>query len=56
MKNCINKFLQQEDGAALAEYGILVGLIALAVIVGVTGLGTKLQSLFTGISGKLPSP
>lgn len=56
MKKSMCDFLKEEDGAALAEYGILVGLVALVVIVGATGLGTTLKTLFTTISSKLPTP
>jgi pilus assembly protein Flp/PilA len=52
MKSFI-KFLKQEDGASAAEYGLLVALIAIVIIVGVTTLGTKLNADFTNIASKL---
>ena len=36
-----------ERGASAVEYGLLVSLIAIAIIVAVTTLGTKLSTLFT---------
>jgi pilus assembly protein Flp/PilA len=47
------KKLDRENGATAVEYGLMVGLIAIAIIVAVTTLGSKLTTLFTSISGKL---
>lgn len=49
----IAKFLQDEDGAAAVEYGLLVALIA-AVIVGVVvTLGTRVKAAFTAVCNAL---
>jgi len=45
--------LASEKGATAVEYGIMVGLIAVVIIVAVTALGTNLTALFTTISSKL---
>ncbi len=47
----LKSFLIQEDGASLAEYGILVALIAAVAIAGVQLLGTSIADVFTQISG-----
>lgn len=44
----------REEGATLVEYGMLVALIAAVCVVVVTTLGTKINTAFTTISGKLP--
>jgi pilus assembly protein Flp/PilA len=49
-----NAFLRDEEGATAIEYGLIVGLIAAVIILVVTGVGTKLQSLFTTVSSSLP--
>jgi pilus assembly protein Flp/PilA len=36
-----------EEGAALVEYGMLVGLIAVVCLVAVTTLGTEISSAFS---------
>ena len=36
-------------GATAVEYGLLVGLIAVVIIVAVTALGGRLNTLFRGI-------
>ncbi|MBN3757123.1 Flp family type IVb pilin [Paraburkholderia sp. Tr-20389] len=53
MKNAINQFLREEDGVSAIEYGLLAGLIAVAIITTVTTLGTNLRTVFTTISNKL---
>lgn len=52
MKTLIN-FLKDENGASAAEYGLLVALIAVVIIVGVKGLGTKLNTTFTQVTGSV---
>ena len=41
------KFIRDEDGAALAEYGILIAFIAIAAIVAVTFFGDKIKAKFS---------
>ena len=45
---------KSERGASAVEYGLLVGLIAVAIIVAVGALGGKLNNLFTSTANKLP--
>jgi pilus assembly protein Flp/PilA len=45
---------QEEKGATAVEYGLLVGLIAVAIIVTVGLLGDQLNALFTQITDALP--
>jgi pilus assembly protein Flp/PilA len=45
--------LVQEDGQTMAEYGMLVALIAVAAIIGVTAFGGALQGFFSGLGGQL---
>jgi len=45
---------RDERGATAVEYGLLVGLIAVVIIVAVTALGSKLQGLFNTITSALP--
>jgi pilus assembly protein Flp/PilA len=48
------KFLRDEDGVTAIEYGLIAGLVAVAIIVAVTLLGTDLSRLFNNIAGRLP--
>ena len=46
--------LREEKGATAVEYGLLVGLIAVAIIVTVGLLGTQLDGLFQTVLDALP--
>jgi pilus assembly protein Flp/PilA len=41
------RLTSEDRGATAVEYGLLVGLIAIAIIVAVTSFSTSLQGLFT---------
>jgi pilus assembly protein Flp/PilA len=55
MVQLFNALLQDESGQDLAEYAILIGLIALAVIVAVRLLGTTISGIFNSIGDELIS-
>ena len=44
------KFMNDEDGAALAEYGILVAFIAIVAITAVTFFGSKISKKFSDLA------
>lgn len=41
--------IKSERGASAVEYGLLVALIAVAIILAVTALGTTLKDTFNGV-------
>jgi pilus assembly protein Flp/PilA len=47
VKNTVRRFISNEEGAALAEYGILVAFIAVVAIVAVTFFGSKISEKFS---------
>jgi pilus assembly protein Flp/PilA len=47
--------LDDEQGVTAIEYGLIAALIALAIITGITLLGTNLGALFNNIAGQLPA-
>ena len=49
----IKNFFKDESGASAVEYGLLVSLIAVAIITAVTLVGTKLTGTFTAAANKL---
>jgi len=55
MQTYVTGVLNRDRGATAVEYGLLVALIAVVIITGVTLLGTKLDSLFSNVSTKLPA-
>ena len=49
-----NRFEGRRDrGATAVEYGLLVGLIAVVIIVAVTALGGRLDTLFRSVVSSL---
>ena len=49
----IRNLWRDSKAATAIEYGMIAALIAVAAITAMTGVGTKLKSTFTFISGKL---
>ena len=44
---------KDDKGATAVEYGLMVALIAVAIIVAVTALGTKLNLLFNQVAASI---
>jgi pilus assembly protein Flp/PilA len=58
MKNMLKDMLRklkEQKGATAVEYGLMVALIAVAITIAVTALGTNLSSLFDSVSTTLTS-
>jgi pilus assembly protein Flp/PilA len=53
MQKLFDRFRREEQGAALVEYGMLVGLIAVICVVAVTALGTEVSTAFSTIASAL---
>ena len=50
----LKRFIQSEEsGATAIEYSLIAGAIALAIIVIVQSIGTKLKPTFTSVSNGL---
>jgi pilus assembly protein Flp/PilA len=45
--NSVKKFLRSEDGIAVTEYGLLIALVAIALIAVVTIFGSNIASWFS---------
>ncbi len=56
MLGLFKKLLFDENGASAVEYGLIVGLIAVVIIVAVSGLGKQLKVVFEDIVAKLQNP
>jgi pilus assembly protein Flp/PilA len=53
-KKFVNKYItRKEEGASLAEYGLLLALIAVVCIAAITLLGTQIKSMFTALSSSI---
>ncbi len=53
LKSRIVRMLASDRGATAVEYGLIVALIALAIITAVTLVGTNLGSLFTEVGNNV---
>ncbi|MGZ9712877.1 Flp family type IVb pilin [Glaciimonas sp. GNP009] len=53
MKTKLIRFLRDEDGVTAIEYGLIAGLVAIAIIAGATAIGTDLKGIFNAIGTKL---
>jgi pilus assembly protein Flp/PilA len=53
LKTSVLAFVNDEEGAALVEYGLLVSLIAAVVVANVTALGVAIDTIFSGITTDL---
>ena len=49
----IAAYQNPEEGQAMAEYGLILALIAVVVITAVTLIGTNLDAKFNAIAGAL---
>ncbi len=55
MTKLFARFIREEDGQDLVEYAFLVGLIGLVAVIGVTAVGTAVNTYFTSdIAGAAP--
>ena len=48
--------IDSESGVTAIEYGLIASLVAIAIIVGITLVGTNLNGLFNYIGGKVEAP
>jgi pilus assembly protein Flp/PilA len=48
--------LDNENGQTLVEYGLLAVLIAVVVLLMLTGLGQEVNNLFSTVNSSLPNP
>ena len=53
MKSLLNRFVADQSGATAIEYGLIAGLISVAIITAVRLIGTNLSSKFTAVANNL---
>jgi pilus assembly protein Flp/PilA len=56
MKALFCRFVRDDGGQDLVEYGLLVGLITAAVVTAITSIGSKVTSYFTTLDNRLTTP
>jgi pilus assembly protein Flp/PilA len=53
MVAAMKRFWNDESGATAVEYGLMVALIAVVIIVAVALIGTNLSEMFTDVAGSI---
>lgn len=51
----MHRLWRNESATTAIEYGLIAGLVGVAIVAGATALGAGLNTLFQGIAGKLPT-
>ncbi len=54
--NTMKRFGRDEEGAALAEYAVLLGVLVGGVLVAITALGVDISARFTAMGALINPP
>jgi pilus assembly protein Flp/PilA len=54
MKTLITRFMHEDDGQDLIEYGLLIGIITVAAMTAISAIGPKVGTYFTTLNSNLP--
>ena len=55
MKNLVVRFVREDAGQDLIEYGLLVGIITVGAITAIIAIGPKVTGYFTNLNTALPA-
>ena len=53
MLDILKRLVKEEEGQGMVEYGLILALIAVAVIAVLTTMGDNLKNMFTDVSDDL---
>ena len=56
MKNLIQRFIREEDGQDIIEYGLLAAFISIAAIAMIRLIGPRVLTFFTNVNTALQDP
>jgi pilus assembly protein Flp/PilA len=54
MKALFNRFVQEESGQDLIEYGLLVGIITTGAVTAILAIGPKVTTYFSRLNSTIP--
>jgi Flp pilus assembly pilin Flp len=54
MKTLMTRFVREDAGQDLIEYGLLIGIITVAAMTAVSAIGPKVGTYFTTLDANLP--
>ncbi|MFK0385465.1 Flp family type IVb pilin [Agrobacterium sp. NPDC090273] len=46
LAGCFRRFLKNENGATMVEYGLITALISVGIIAGMRSIGTQIDGVF----------
>ena len=49
----LRKWFKDEEGQGMVEYGLIIGLIAVVVIVALVALGPKIRDMFNDVNEQI---
>lgn len=49
------RFMRSEDGPTATEYAVMLALIIMVALGAISGIGVKLDSIFTNLDSQLPT-
>jgi pilus assembly protein Flp/PilA len=49
----VNRFIREEDGQDVVEYGLLIATIAIVVLIGVGIFGQNINAWFKNLAGRI---
>jgi Flp pilus assembly pilin Flp len=54
MKALVARFVREDSGQDLIEYGLLVGIITSAAVIAIGAIGPKVQQYYISLNTRLP--
>jgi Flp pilus assembly pilin Flp len=55
MKNFLTRFVRDDDGQDLIEYGLLAGIITALTVTAIQAIGPKVQDYIEDLNATLPA-
>ena len=56
MTSALVRFIRNDEGQDLIEYGLLAGIITVAVVTAITAISGKVKGLFDNLNGAIVVP
>jgi len=56
MRSVLVRFIRDDEGQDLIEYGLLAGIITVAVVTAITAIAGRVQSLFSNLNTAIAAP
>ena len=54
MRKLLARFVREDEGQDLIEYGLLAGIITAAAVTAIVAIGPKVTAYFTDLNTRLP--